>query len=219
MGPRLFTLLRQQRWFLIFSLLFIVAGLTLLQVQGRDSLFLAINGWNAPWADPFFKYTTWLGDGLFYGLVVFALCFYRFGTALMAGLSLGFTALGAQMLKRLVFDDVLRPKGYFEDQTLVHFVEGVSVHARFSFPSGHTTAAFSVFLVLSILLNKPKVGVLFAALALLAGWSRVYLGQHFPEDVIAGAALGTLITLLVYSTLNTSNWGKWSQLSIRNWFP
>ncbi|MGD1847183.1 MAG: phosphatase PAP2 family protein [Salibacteraceae bacterium] len=215
MGARLAKLLRAQGWFLGATLLFVLTGILLLQLMGRDPLFMAINGWHTPWADPVFQYTTWLGDGVFFAVVVVLLGFYRFGFALLAGLSFGLSSLLAQLLKKLVFSDALRPKGYFDDLSVVHFVEGVSVHARNAFPSGHTTTAFSVFLVLAIFLNKPKAGVLLAVLAMLAGWSRIYLGQHFPEDVVAGASLGTLTTLLVFSTLNPETWGKWTRLSFR----
>lgn len=60
-----------------------------------------------------------------------------------------------------------------------------------SFPSGHTTTAFAVAIALSFFL--PRFRWLPIALAFATGVSRVYLGVHYPLDVIYAAALGTLI--------------------------
>ncbi len=59
---------------------------------------------------------------------------------------------------------------------------------EFSFPSGHTAAAFVMVAVLGI--HSAGVGLLLLPVAMLIGVSRVYLGVHYPTDVLAGAALG-----------------------------
>lgn len=59
-----------------------------------------------------------------------------------------------------------------------------------SFPSGHTMRAFASAYISSNL--SPKVSILAYLLAGLVGFSRVYLGQHYPSDVLAGAAIGLL---------------------------
>lgn len=58
----------------------------------------------------------------------------------------------------------------------------------YSFPSGHTTAAFTIATALS--LNFPSWTVLFVIMALLIAISRVYLAVHYPTDVVAGMIIG-----------------------------
>lgn len=61
----------------------------------------------------------------------------------------------------------------------------------YSFPSNHTTIAFA--LAAGIWLVSRKLGGLAMVLAVIEGFSRIYLGQHYPHDVIAGAVLSCVI--------------------------
>lgn len=70
---------------------------------------------------------------------------------------------------------------------------------RFSFPSGHTMTAFAVYAVYAELI--PGSSVIFLPAAILIGLSRVFLGCHYPTDVLVGALLGTGIGLSVGALL------------------
>jgi undecaprenyl-diphosphatase len=59
-----------------------------------------------------------------------------------------------------------------------------------SFPSGHTTAIFSV--IIPILLLNPILSIVLLPVACSVGISRVYLGLHYPSDVFVGGVLGTM---------------------------
>ncbi len=64
---------------------------------------------------------------------------------------------------------------------------------QFSFPSGHTITAFAVALTLSHFYPSLAVGLVFCAVSIAA--SRVLMGMHFLSDVLAGAAIGSLLAL------------------------
>lgn len=62
----------------------------------------------------------------------------------------------------------------------------------YSFPSGHTTAAFSI--AVTFILYFPLLAVICVPLAVLVAVSRMYLGVHYPSDVLAGIALAAVST-------------------------
>ena len=68
----------------------------------------------------------------------------------------------------------------------------------YSFPSGHTLASFEAAIM--ILLHNKKWGIPAIIIATLIAFSRMYLFVHFPTDILAGAILGTINSLIVYYT-------------------
>jgi len=62
-----------------------------------------------------------------------------------------------------------------------------------SFPSGHTTAIFSV--TVPFMLTDPLMILLLLPFALIVAVSRMYLGLHYPSDVLVGAAIGTSVAM------------------------
>lgn len=62
-----------------------------------------------------------------------------------------------------------------------------------SFPSGHTSTAFSIMTTLFLFLRIPFI---FMVLPVLVGISRVYLGVHYPSDIMTGMLIGTLSSII-----------------------
>ncbi|MFP4976316.1 phosphatase PAP2 family protein [Paenibacillus sp. CN-4] len=63
-----------------------------------------------------------------------------------------------------------------------------------SFPSGHTTAIFAT--AMPFMVAVPALAFILLPLCLIVGLSRIYLGLHYPSDVLAGAAIGSTVALL-----------------------
>ncbi|WP_246277256.1 undecaprenyl-diphosphatase [Neobacillus endophyticus] len=87
---------------------------------------------------------------------------------------------------------------YYEPRPFVtHHVQLLIQHARdSSFPSDHTTGAFS--LALAVLIRHRKIGVGMLILAVLTGFSRIYVGHHYPFDVLESIIVALLTSTFVY---------------------
>ncbi len=70
----------------------------------------------------------------------------------------------------------------------------------YSFPSGHTAAAFSLSLVVGTYF--PQVFLFMVIYAVLIGISRIYLAVHFPTDVLVGGFVGVLMTMLSLAVIS-----------------
>ena len=112
--------------------------------------------------------------------------------------------------------NMLLLKAWFErprPQLWTHLVEEgnfsfPSGHSNFSFPSGHSTFSAAVAVMLTVCFQHTpyrraalSAGILFA---LLTGFSRIYLGVHYPSDVWAGWINGLLCALTAYCVIMPS---------------
>lgn len=151
--------------------------------------------WNA-----FFKYVTYLGDGVLVAIVAVAFLWVRYAaSATVAFLGL-LQLVVVQGLKRFAFGATERPAAFFEDaMPPLEFVDGVNIHHLFTMPSGHTATAFSMAFIIVLLIKPGKlVSISLFLLATLVGLSRVYLAQHFLVDTLVGAALGLILAYIAY---------------------
>ena len=188
---------------ILASIITIGTGILIL-VLGKNGAFQLINSNHNEIADQFFKYFTHYGDGLMWAPLGIYCFFYKikYFIAVIAGVLI--STILAQFLKRVVYPDELRPISYLSEIFPVHVVDGVTMRKVHSFPSGHTTTAFTMALIMAYMINRKAWSVILPLLALLAGYSRVYLAQHFPTDIFAGMCIGivsAILSLLIYKEM------------------
>ena len=184
-----------------YLLLIALAGF-LIATHDKPSLHLRLNQLvGHPAIDTFFYYVTYLGDGSLVAFMLLAIVVYNVRTGMMATTSFLTATSISNLLKYTLFDDVNRPTyyfNYFDKEHPLKLVEGVSTHIHNSFPSGHATQAFSILLCLTLMARSPLIKLLFFSLAVLASYSRVYLSQHWLNDILAGSLIGTICCLFWY---------------------
>lgn len=141
-----------------------------------------------PLPDTFFAFYTSLGNAGLVWLVlsVLMLCFKSTRKA-------GVTALLALVVGFIFTNVLLKPMVHRTRPWLV--VEGLTALIAegdpHSFPSGHTCAAFAAACAWRSYLPKRWANTALVC-AVLMGFSRLYVGVHFPTDVLAGAVIGCL---------------------------
>ncbi len=198
------NLIKKNRYFFIpYLIFFVIASIALLMYSKRD-IHLFINSFNSEACDYFFKYATHIGDGIVIGVCIFVLLFikYRYGIALLFS-TLSITIV-VQSFKRYILPDMPRPSIFFDKKEVLHFVEGVDLNIAHSFPSGHTATAFTMFIFIAFISKNNFVKFGCFLLALTIGYSRVYLSQHFLNDIYFGSMFAVIITSLFY--LWVKNW-------------
>lgn len=157
-------------------------------VAWDEAVLLQLSRWQHPRATRVLRAITHLGDWhslTFVGLVLILsdqaeTC--RLGWLL--GLSAGGVAAAAQVIKRLS----RRPRPSEGVAGVAGFTALTANPDAFSFPSGHTAAM--VALAVAWAGEANGLGALMACLAATVAFSRVYLGAHYPLDVMAGSVLG-----------------------------
>ncbi len=219
--------------FLVCSLLLLCLIGYVLLAYDKAAIHLWMNGCHTPFLDFFFRYYTLVGEWIPY-IFVFLLLFYKAGWATYLLSSVVVSGLLSQRFK-YVFDTD-RPYKYFADHlpdVQLPFVDGGELSKFYSFPSGHTTTFFALFLCLGIVATdyiaqsrKPHTqsktavaSIVCFLLAVIGAYSRIYLSQHFLEDIFGGMILGIVTTLLLYLVvprLQTTRFWDWNFYQLRN---
>lgn len=148
-----------------------------------------------PIGNVFWQFITHLGDEgiLWIVMGIVLLCFKKTRP-------IGFTVLLSLLFDFLIINVALkglvaRPRPYVVNELIKPLVGGVSPYR--SFPSGHSGGSFSAMLALYRWVPK-KIGVPAIILASLVALSRLYVGVHYPTDIIGGFVIGLACSALAY---------------------
>lgn len=151
-------------------------------------LLYAVQNIHTPFWDAFFIAMTRLGEDIFYLPLLAGLYWcYRRETGVRVAVVFLFSAVFNGVLKGLV--NRARPIGWPHVRTLY-----AQTATGTSFPSGHSQNAAAFWRVVAQNIPVPIVGILGMVVVLLIGVSRVYLGVHWPSDVIGGIIAGLLVS-------------------------
>lgn len=198
--------------FLTVLAIYLISGISFLIIYGKRESFLILNSLHTKQLDLFFKYFTNIGDGLFAIMISLIMFCFRKLRLLSLVLLIAYASSGiiAQIIKHII--ESPRPKLFFNDESLLHIVDGISLMGSNSFPSGHTTTAFAIVTALALFTENKLLQLSYLLTAMLVGFSRIYLSQHFPADVLAGAFLGTATSIFVFLLVSSSSRLKKSKI-------
>ena len=190
----------RRNYFIGYSL-FVAIITIILILYPKTEGHLFVNGMHSPATDLFFKRITHLGDGITVVILGLVFLLLQIKKGLIFWLSGGLSGALTQFFKRVVFDNHYRPVKFFG----IHYpdielplVAGIDMHSNFSFPSGHTTAAFAMMTAASLLTKNKKADIIFILSAIIISFSRVYLSQHFLEDILAGSFIGLVMSVIIF---------------------
>lgn len=175
-------------------------------IEIDQELLLAINGWHSAWADQ----VMWIISGKLTWiplyLVLIGLLFWRFGwrkalwMVLAIGVAVGLSDyISSGIIKHLV----CRPRPTHEPllEGLVHIVNGYR-GGHYGFVSSHAANTMSVALLYCLIWKNESHHEWWLMIwVVLNCWSRMYLGVHYPGDIIGGLIVGALVAAAVYAVL------------------
>lgn len=166
-----------------------------------SQLFLFLNGLHADWLDPVMVSITEMWPWIpLYGLLLF-MVFRQYGKRgwwillAVALVILCSDQLSAHVCKPLFHR--LRPCFNPDLEGLVYLPKGLP-GGRYGFVSSHAANTFAVATFLTMTLRKQWrwIGWVLCGWAFISSYSRIYVGVHYPGDIVAGAVLGILIGLI-----------------------
>jgi membrane-associated phospholipid phosphatase len=179
-----------------FSLILALSLYLASYLHTRETVFLLLNTDLGKMGDLIFNGLSYLAEGWIwipYFMFVFG---WLKKDALFILLNFLLSTILTQLPKNFIWDKISRPMASGIPHDQIHTVKGVEMHLWNSFPSGHSATAFTLFLVTVYLYPKKEILIIGALYATACGYSRVYLGQHFPLDVAGGITVAIITILL-----------------------
>lgn len=187
--------LQQIRLFFILYIILLAVCLVIKLVFTKDEIYFAVNTRHTDFLDNIEPYITDLGNGWAIAILAVVFTLYSYRIAFLTATTFAITSLAVQIAKFSFAAP--RPKLYFKDQvSKLHFVKGIEILSHNSFPSGHTLTAFATGVLFTYLLKNKNWAILLLFYGIMVGFSRMYLSEHFFEDVIAGSVLGVSVAIL-----------------------
>jgi len=157
-----------------------------------------IQSFSSPFLDMLFELVTMVGDDMFF-IFFIALYYWCFNKAF--GYKLAFICLTSGVLNTIIKEIVRfpRPIGYEGIKSI-----RVETAGGYAFPSGHTQQTTALFTTLMLEFKKRWINIIGIVIVILVGFSRMYLGVHWPTDVLGGLIIGVIWTLISFKVFDRS---------------
>jgi len=187
---------QNQSFFLGYFFLLIVAVFVLL-ADSKKAGFILLNPYHTDFLNYFFEAVTLIGDGFFSVVLCLALLLIKKRhLSFMVFVSFATSGIVAQVMKAFISE--ARPALFLKKGSYPYFIDHVTLHNFHSFPSGHTTSAFALVAMIAFAFKDKKYGIPLLGIGAMVGYSRIYLGQHFLHDVVAGSLIGILFSIICW---------------------
>ena len=170
-------------------------------IEFDKNLMLAINGTTSSWADFIMPIITYKYTGIPIYLTILFFLFYKRKTKVAIIMTLAVIATFAlcDSLSVSLFKHTVQRLRPCWDPTISEYVRMLEYKGgQYGFVSCHAANLFGLATISSLLIKKRVYTLLIFIWAALVGYSRVYVGKHFPLDVICGALFGMLIGYLIW---------------------
>lgn len=187
------------KFFLALVFGFFIFSFTAYLTLGNLFIHHHINTLVGGFGDWFFLNITEFGNGIVVFILLPFLLFKNPDVAVRLILAFLLSTLIVWLFKFVLFDDASRPMKVFADANIaLKTNKGIKMYFNNTFPSGHATTIFTILSCISFSVRKNGLKLLCFVVALIIGFSRVYLSQHFLHDVASGALIGTFCSLVVF---------------------
>lgn len=211
--------INENKVFLLLQCIFLFLGAVIILLFERGSEILYVNGLHNHFLNQFFLWVTRLAEAPLVMLILIITLTMSYGKGMVLLLTYLLNGAVTQFMKIVVFAGEARPAAYFKGKAQLNFAEGLTLLKDNTFPSGHTSSAFAVLFMISILTTDKRWAAPLYTMALLVGVSRVYLMMHFFRDIYWGSITGVMVASMFYLLFVRSNWYhnlSWKDKSLVN---
>lgn len=176
---------------------------TLINID-RD-LFLTLNGWHHPVVDWIMFYVSkmWVWIPIYLAVVIYVIRTWK-TESIWIILSMILCVVLTDQLTNITKEVFQRPRPShaLDLQGMVHHVQGY-LGGKYGFVSAHSANVFGFALLSSLIIKRKWFYFVAFSWAALVAYSRIYLGVHYPLDILGGMVLGLSAAGLVYLTWHT----------------
>ncbi len=204
-GKSLKEIIKDTKSFLWAYVILLLAVLPWLIIYDKNEIQIFINQSHNKYLDIFFKYLTNLGQGYLILIVTIILLFFSLRKSMILATAGIITGGITQFCKKVWFKDAKRP-AYHLDEINLNIIENFDIHYYHSFPSGHTSSIFCLCLCLAYFVKNIYLKIFLLIVAIMVGFSRVYLSQHYLVDIFVGSIVGAgsaILGIMIIEKLRT----------------